>query len=45
MEKLRLVRDGDGGDGDVLAIGGKVNNVKAGELIMMPANIPHALQV
>ncbi len=31
-------------DGEfVITIGGKANNVKAGEAIRMPANVPHAL--
>jgi len=25
-------------------IGGKLNNVKSGELIIMPANVPHAVK-
>jgi len=32
-------------DGQVdVSIGGKVNRVKAGEMIIMPASIPHALR-
>ncbi len=39
FEALVIVLDGQ----FTITIGGKANNVKAGDAILMPANVPHAL--